>query len=68
MTFITDIVSTDVQIEHRGDKSNAMFHSQTNRLRNDVVITKTMQKDERRKQSKKTRRYFDKTTKGFLEK
>lgn len=64
----TNIVSTDVQIEHRDDKSNALFRFQTNRLRNDIVITKTMRKAERRKQSRKTRRYFDKATKGFQKK
>ena len=64
----TDIVSTDVQIEHKDDKINVMFHSQTSRLRNDIVITKTMQKAERQKQNRKTRRYFDKATKAFLEK
>lgn len=64
----TNIVSTDVQIEHRDDKSNALFRFQTNRLRNDIVITKTMRKTERRKQSRKTRRYFDQATKGFQKK
>lgn len=64
---LTDIVSTDVQIEHKDGKSNAMFHSQTNRSKYDVVITKTMLKDERRKQSRKTRKHFDKATKKFRE-
>ena len=64
----TDIVFTDVQIEHKDGKNNAMFYSQTNRPKCDVVITKTMRKAERRKQSRKNRKHFDEVTKGFLEK
>lgn len=62
----TDIVSTDVQIKHKDGKSNAMFHSQTNRPKYDVVVTKTTLKNERRKQSRKTRKHFDEATKDFL--
>ena len=65
---LTDIVSTDVQIEHKDGKSNAMFHSQTNRSKYDVAMTKTMLKDERRQQSRKTRKHFDEATKQFREK
>lgn len=56
----TDIVSTDVQIEHKGGKINVEFNSQTNRSKYDVAITKTRLKAERRKQNKKMRKCFDK--------
>ena len=64
----TDIISTDIQIEHKDGKVNAMFHSQTSRPKYDEVITKTMLKAERRKQDRKTRKNFDKATKKFHEK
>lgn len=64
----TDIVSTNVQIEHKDGKSSAVFHSQTNRSKYDVAITTTTLKAERRKQSRKTRKHFDEVTKKFREK
>ena len=61
----TDIISTDVQIEHKDGQVNTVFNSQTNRSKYDVVMTNTMLKDERRKQNRKTRKHFDKATKKF---
>lgn len=61
----TDITSTDVQINHKDGKSDAIFTSQTNRTKDDVVITKTTLKNERRKQNRKTRKHFDNATKKF---
>ena len=61
----TDIISTDVQIEHKDGQVNTVFNSQTNRSKYDVVMTNTMLKAERRKQNRKTRKHFDKVTKKF---
>lgn len=61
----TDIISTEVQIEHKNGKTNATFTSHTNRLKYDVVITKTMLKAERRKQDRKSRKHFDEVTRKF---
>lgn len=57
----TDIVSTDVQIEHKDNNINALFTSYTNQHGYDVSsITKTTLKSERRKYNRKSRKHFDK--------
>ena len=61
----TDIISTDVQIEHKDGQVNTVFNLQTNRSKYDVFMTNTMLKTERRKQNRKTRKHFDKATKKF---
>ena len=62
---LTDITSTDVQLEYKDGKVNVVFRLQTNRSKFDVVPTRTMLKAERRKQNRKTRKRFDKATKTF---
>lgn len=64
----TDIVSTDVQVEHKDDKTNALFTLHSNRPKYDTTITRTMLKAERRKQNRKTRKNFDKAMNKFREK
>lgn len=61
----TDVVFTSVQVEHKDGKVNVTFDFDTNRPKYDVVITNTTLKAERRKQSRKTRKHFDKATKKF---
>lgn len=58
----TDIVFTEVQVEHKDDKINVLFTSHTNRSKYDVAITKTTLKTERRKQDRKSRNHFDEAT------
>lgn len=58
----------DVQTEYKDNKINVAFKPQTNRSKDDIAITKTMLKAERRKQNRKTRKRFDKDTKKFKKK
>lgn len=63
----TDVISTDVQVEHKDDKINALFTSHTNRSKYDVTVTKTALKAERRKLDRKSRKHFDEVTRKFRE-
>lgn len=62
---LTNIVSTDTQIEHKCGKSNAMFRFQINWSKNDIKMTKTSIKAKRRKQNRKTKKRFDDVMKNF---
>lgn len=64
----TDVIFTDVQLEHKNGTTNVLFTSHTNRPKYDITMTRTMWKSERRKQSRKTRKHFDEVTRKFLEK
>ena len=55
---VTDVISTDVQVEHKDGKINAL----TNLSKYDVAVTKTTLKAERRKQNRKSRKHFDEVT------
>ena len=61
----TNIISTDVQIEHKAGKVNAVFNLHTNQSKFGVGMTRTRLKAERRKQNRKTRKHFDKAAKKF---
>lgn len=63
----TDVLSTDVQVDHKDGKINALFTSHTNRSKYDIAVTKTTLKAERRKQDRKSRKHFDEVTRKFRE-
>lgn len=63
----TEIISTEVQVEHKDGNINAMFNLHTKRSKYDVTITNTTLKKERRKQNRKTRKHYDEATKKFRE-
>lgn len=64
----TDILLSDVQTEYKNSKVNVTINFQTRQSKCNIVMTKTRLKAERRKQSRKMRKYFDKAMKQFLQK
>lgn len=65
---LTNVESTDIQTEHKDGKINVTIKAKMNWTKHNVLITNSKLKAERRKQTRKTRKSFDKNAKNLLEK